>query len=44
MEDFRKQWSRMKINEEVQTKQSYHPRTKTIFKLISKNQSVVYAN
>ena len=31
MKDFQKYWTRMKINEEAQKKQSDQPRNKTVF-------------
>jgi len=44
MKDFRKYWTRMKINEKSLKKQSDQPKNKNCFKLIPENQSVVYAN
>jgi len=43
MKDFQKFWTRKKMNAESQEKQSDQPK-KNCFKLISENQSVVYAN
>jgi len=44
MKDFQKYWTRMKINEETQKKQSNQPRNKIVFNWFQKTQSVVYAN